>query len=362
MRLFAVLSREWAFFLCIKLGTNIDPAMPYGNMLVKDEDNGDFWEIGAPLRAGSNRPAHRVLPLDIHKINTELSIDKGGTFSVTEGDVCMEFKFVQNAGYAAITTLLRLYMNLPLVEVETSFVNREKNVRYRVAFPTAIKDGVTTHEIPFGSIERPEGEYPALNWADYSVPGQGLTLFNCGIPGNATVDGKMLLSVMKSTSFVSYSGGGYDPNNAADGGFEIGIPHVFRYALMPHDGNWRDADLTRHGMEFNHPLLVRKVSSHGGDIPSRISFAKLCDQQTVSSCVRSFSGGLMLRVWEPTGRAAAGVRADLAWKIMTVEETDMLGGKLEKTDPISVDEHGFTFDLKPYEVRTFIIGSIDQHM
>ncbi|MFA7673913.1 MAG: glycoside hydrolase family 38 C-terminal domain-containing protein, partial [Clostridia bacterium] len=332
----------------------IDPDMPYGNMLVRDEDNGDFWEIGAPLRAGSNRPAHRLFPLDIHKINTELSIDKGGTFSVTEGDVCMEFKFVQSAGCGDIATHVRLHSGLPLIEVETSLVNRDKNVRYRVAFPTAIKNGVTTHEIPFGSIERPEGEYPALNWADYSVPGYGLTLFNCGIPGNATVDGKMMLSVMKCTGFVSYSGGGYDPDNSAEGGFEIGVPHVFRYALMPHDGNWRDAGLTRRGMEFNHPLIARKASSHKGDMPSRISFVKLCDQQTVSSCVRSFSHGLMLRVWEPAGRAASGVRVDLTWKIMTVEETDMLGVKLEKTDPVSADEQGFIFDLKPYEVRTFI--------
>jgi hypothetical protein len=39
----------------------IDPSMPYGNMLVMDEDNGDFWEIDTPLRGGANRPIVNVI-------------------------------------------------------------------------------------------------------------------------------------------------------------------------------------------------------------------------------------------------------------------------------------------------------------
>ena len=41
-----------------------------------------------------------------------------------------------------------------------------------------------------------------------------------------------------------------------------------RYALVPHAGDWREAGVFRDGLEFNHPLLCRNVSSSPGSCPS----------------------------------------------------------------------------------------------
>lgn len=334
----------------------IDPLMPCGNMLVKDEDNGDFWEIGAPLRAGANRPIDRVIPMDPNKTNTELSIDKGGTFGVEEGEVCTTFIFSQKVAYGDFVTRISLYTALKRVEIQTELTSREKNVRYRIAFPTAIQNGTITHEIPFGSIERPEGEYPALNWADYSQSGLGLGLLNCGLPGNAVTDNKMLLSVLKCTSFVSYGeAGGFSMANSSEGGFEINVPHTYHYALVPHKGDWREAELPRQGAELNHPLVVRKAAVKKCVLPARFSFAEISHPQVMVSCLRRFGDALMLRVYEATGKPAAGVKTALCFSPASVRETDLLGEPMADFAAVTLGEKQFTFDLKPYEIRTFMI-------
>ena len=87
------------------------------------------------------------------------------------------------------------------IEVRTAILNNEKFVRYRLLFPTAIRNGKSVHEIPFGAIERPDGiEFPAQNWIDYSDGEKGVALLNRGLPGNNVADGTILLSLMRCTS------------------------------------------------------------------------------------------------------------------------------------------------------------------
>ncbi|MEI6579510.1 MAG: glycoside hydrolase family 38 C-terminal domain-containing protein, partial [Eubacteriales bacterium] len=334
----------------------IDTAMPFGNMLVSDEDNGDFWEIGTPLRAGQNRPSTLFHPLDLNKTNTENSTQKGGTFGISEGNVCTEFTFSQKVTNYDFVTHVRLFTGLARVEIETSLTNRVKNVRYRVAFPTAIRNGKITQEIPFGSLERPEGEYPAINWADYAEPGRGLGVLNCGLPGNATVDSKMMLSVMKCTSFVSYGDcGGFSMDNSSEGGHEINVPHSFRYAVVPHKGDWREALQHRQGAEFNHPLTVQKAAIHGGILSPSYSFLGIDNNQVMVSAVMARGKDLIVRVYEATGKPAANVRATLGWAPVSIEETNMLEEPMVDFEPINIDGMTIIFNLKPYEVRTFRI-------
>ena len=75
---------------------------------------------------------------------------------------------------------------------------------------------------------------------------------------------------MRSTRLVSYPFyGGYEPGVSSDTGLELGKQMEFHYALVPHTGDWRQAEIYREGMEFNHPLVVRKVARHSGTLPKR---------------------------------------------------------------------------------------------
>jgi alpha-mannosidase len=331
----------------------IDPDVPFGNMLVSDEDNGDFWEIGTPLRGGAIRPIEQMHPLRMNQSGTALSIESGGTVSIREKEVTTEFVFSQKIKQYEFTTTIRLLTGIRRIEIESDLLNREKNVRYRIAFPTTIRKGTITNEIPFGSLERPEGEYPALNWADYSEPGKGLGVLNCGLPGNAVIDDKMLLSIMKCTSFVGYGDvGGFDSSNSSDGGHEINVPHQFRYALVPHQGDWRAARLPQQGSEMNHPLIVRKTSVHAGELPSRQSFINVDSAQVMGSSVRKKGKDLLLRIYETTGNTAEDVHITFSHKIMGIVETNLLGDAIGD----SICGLDMVVNLKPYEIRTFRIN------
>ena len=335
----------------------IDPSMPYGNMLVQEEDQGDFWEIGAPLRAGSNHPVERLQPLDLDGPQTRLSIRKGGTCSIRMNEVVSEFTFVQtNSGYEFSTTV-RLQAGVRRIEIESTLLNRQRNVRYRIAFPSTVREGTITHSIPFGSLERQEGEFPALDWTDFSEPGKGLGLLNCGLPGNGVVDGKVLLSLMKCTSFVSYGeAGGFSLSNSSEAGHEIGVPHRFRYAIVPHGGDWRATRLHRQGAELNHPFVVRKSEVHAGELPTRWSFVDVGDPRVCVSSLRRIGQDFELRIYETTGATASGVRIALGRPILSVQETNLLGDLKETSGRLESKESHLVVDLKPYEIRTFRIG------
>jgi alpha-mannosidase len=49
--------------------------------------------------------------------------------------------------------------------------------------------------------------------------------------------------------------------------------HVFSVELVPHSGDWRDADPDRRAIVVGSPVRAMLESSHGGSLPSRHSFA-----------------------------------------------------------------------------------------
>jgi alpha-mannosidase len=222
-------------------------------------------------------------------------------------------------------------------------------VRYRSVLPLNLSNPTITYEIPFGAIERPEGEYPAQNWVDVNDGSRGAALLNRGIPGHSLIGNTLTTSLMKCIKVVDYHHGGYSPRTRDEGGFEIGIPHHFEQAIIPHTGDWRDAHLTRAGMDFNSPLVTRKVPPHGGALPGSGSFAAVEPANTILHALYAEGEQLVLRVAECKGQATTG-KVTLRWQPRQVEETDFLGNMAQTLAPT---ESGFAFSAQPFEIKTF---------
>jgi alpha-mannosidase len=323
------------------------------NVVAREQDGGDFWELYGTLNGGRltamTRKQGLPAPESTHFSNEWVGGD-GGT---EEGPVFSEFHIGHPFGEGSFQTTVRLYPGIRRIDIRTEILNNEKFVRYRVLFPTSIKSGQRVDEIPFGAIERPLAqEFPAQNWSDYSDGTKGVALLNRGLPGNNVADGTLILSLMRSARISAYPFfGGYEPGVSSDLGLELGVKRTFDYALVPHEGDWRAAEIYRAGWEFNNPLAVRKVSLHAGSLPKRWGLLNLSQRDVVVSALKPGRGGsVVLRVYEAAGRPSRSVKIKLNAGISSAREVSLLedgGAELKVVDDT------LQFDLGPYEIKTF---------
>jgi alpha-mannosidase len=160
-----------------------------------------------------------------------------------------------------------------------------------------------------------------------------------------------MLSLMRAHNLGAYGfGGGYEPGMSSETGFELGRQLTFRYALVPHGGDWREAAIYRDGMEFNHPFIVRKARAHGGILPRRWGMLEISHPNVVLSALKPGRDRTMvLRVYEAAGQASPGVKITLKAGIGAAHEADLLE---DSGSRLKVRNDAVEFDLHPFEIKT----------
>ncbi len=332
-----------------------------GNIVAREQDGGDFWELYGTLNGGRLTRMIRKQGLPDPAKSHFSDEQVGGSGEVFSGPVYSQFSLSHPFGEGSFATTVRLYPGIRRIDIHTDLLNNDKNVRYRLLIPTSIENGKRFDEIPFGSIERPqEQEFPAQYWMDYSDGSKGLALLNRGLVGNNVAGGTLLLSLMRSARITAYPFyGGYEPGVSSDLGLELGVQRSFDYALEPHSGDWRDAEVYRSGWEFNHPLLARKVSTHAGTLPRRWGLVEISAPNVVTSSLMQGPGGsVMLRVYEASGQPASGVAVKINNPLAGAAETNLLGDELK---PLTVSQNTLHLDFHPYEIKTIKLklGSLE---
>ncbi len=324
-----------------------------GNVIAKEKDGGDFWELYGNLNGGRQTVMNKEIGVP-NPARTEWSSDWVGGNGVTRpGAVVSEFRITHPFGKSVYSSRVRLYSGIRRIEITMEILNQDESVRYRAMFPTTIDAGRNTQEIAFGAIERPEkSEFPAQNWADYGDGSKGLTLVNRGMPGNNVAGGTLMLSLMRSARINSYGfADGYEPGVSSDSGLELGKRLTFQYALVPHAGDWRAAGAWREGLEFNNPLIVKMLDAHVGPLPNQWGMLKVSHANAVVSALKpGRDGAAILRIYEASGKATSGVTVQTAATLITASETNLI------EDPdrtLGVHDNQITFDLGPYEIKTF---------
>lgn len=323
-----------------------------GNVLAKEEDHGDLWELYHPLQMGfvTSKERHTAPNAETAQLSTEL---KGEPGTLTQGPVFSEFTVTHPFGEdGRIQLTVRLYnTGIRRIEMRTKLVNNDRFTRYRVLFPTTIGQGQQVHEIPFGAIERPDGiECPAQNWIDYGNNERGVALLNRGLPGNNVADGTMMLSLMRSTEIVAYGiGGGYEGQGSSTG-FSLGKEFALDYALLPHDGGWRDANPFLDGLAFNTPLLAMTAEKHSGVIPANWGLMDISPENVVVSALKTGNDDkLVLRIYEATGVSTDNVVITCRGTIDSAEELNLMEDPLRSLD---TEGNKLTISLRPFEIKT----------
>jgi alpha-mannosidase len=334
-----------------------------GNVIVMEEDHGDLWELYRPLDGASTiamkerhaapQPGQAVFSTD------PLDDPAAAGYSVQRGAVFSQYTVSRPFSTRGhFETTVRLVTGSRRIEIITRILNNDQFVRYRALFPTTVENGVHTHEIPFGAIQRPEGiEMPAQNWVDTSDGQRGIALLNRGLPGNNIAGGTLMLSLMRSTCIVAYGFfGGYEPGMSSDSGFELGRELTFDYALLPHAGDWREAQVYRHGQEFNNPLIVQKETFHPGELPGKWGFLDVSHPNILVSALkpgeneaREGNGGVILRLYEAGGVAVDHVKVRLPAQLSSAEEVNLMEDPVRS---LEIEAGIVQLDFHPFEIKT----------
>jgi len=323
------------------------------NVVAREADRGDLWELYRGLDGGSKFAMTRKQPVPrpgTAIFSSEFQ-DKPGT--VRTGPVLSEFRVHHPFGNGGFGTSVMVYAGMRRIDITTTLINYEKFVRYQALFPTTIRNGKNFHAIPFGASERPAAiEFPAQDWVDYGDGNRGLALLNHGLPGNVMTDGTMMLSLLRAHTLGAYGfGGGYEPGMTSDSGLQLGKERTLRYALLPHAGDWREAGVHRAGLEFNNPPVCRKATAHAGHLPKRWGFLEVSHPNVVASALKAGrQGTTILRVYEATGKPATAVKITFRTKIVSARETNLMQ---DADRELMSHENTLQFDLRPFEIKTF---------
>jgi len=279
---------------------------------------------------------------------TRFPIDGPVAITVTEtGPVRATVRVIRRTAKSTITQDISLWRSIPRIDFATSVEWGEKHKLLKAAFPVDVLSRTATYEIQYGAIERPTHystsydrarfEVPGHRWIDLSEADYGVSLLNDCKYGFNVHDNVMRISLLRSPT---------SPDPHCDEGH-----HEFVYSLYPHAGSWREAATVRRAYELNVPLVANLVTAHAGDTPARGGFASADRANVVIDCIKKAedSDALIVRVYEAHG-ARGPVRLTLASPPRRVAECDLM----EENDmPVERDGACVSFDIKPWEIRTF---------
>jgi alpha-mannosidase len=264
----------------------------------------------------------------------------------------------------------------PLVGVELHFDNRAKDHRLRAEFPTQIvtdtvvSDGhfyVNSRPIEVTGGEewkqQPTGTYPQQDFTLLQDGERGLAVLNRGLPEIAASRdsagcAKLSLTLLRSVGWLSRDD--FETRSCSNAGPTLFTPdaqclgeNVFRYAVVPFDGDYLGANVKHLSQVFRVPVLTVQ-----GVLDSCISGGKgLVEHSSEFTCVSAIKkheqrNTLLLRIYNLRGEPSHdlltfGLTIAAAWRTDLLEERI---GVLPLTD-----QRALEIVLDPHEIVTLEI-------
>ena len=230
-----------------------------------------------------------------------------------------------------ITTRVTLTAGVRRVDFETGVENTARDHRLRVHFPVpfAAEQAWVEGHWDVIAVNGSAGLQPATSeWAEQPVPtrpqrgwvclsdGQfGVTVANRGLPEIEVAQADSLrcdiaLTLLRCVGWLSRDD---FPCRSGHAGPALPVPeaqcpgrHTFRYALIPHAGDWRAA--FGEADRFQTDLRALSVPAHSGPLPPVLSFVQIDPPALRLSALKppEHGEGIILRLWNGEDRPIEG--------------------------------------------------------
>lgn len=251
--------------------------------------------------------------------------------------------------HSTLEQTITIYRERPGIDFSLCADWHEHHIFLKTAFPVDILSDKATYEIQYGAVERPahqntswdaaKFEVCAQKWADYAEAGYGVALLNNNKYGYAIHDGVMRLSLIKCGTY---------PNPQADQG-----EHHTRYCLLPHAGDWREADIPGLAYAYNCPLETA-VCAGGGVLPGEFSAVSASEKNILVTTLKESCDGedVILRAYESQGKRTE-VSLRLGFAAQRAAEVDLMEENVLQELPLQDGEISAMF--RAFEIKTFRI-------
>lgn len=211
------------------------------------------------------------------------------------------------------------------LEVNTEIDNTVEDHYLQVSFPTNINTDHSSAQGQFDVIQRPveipyhekflevpQTEHPMNSFVDMSDNKVGLALLNEGLKAyethnddentiSLTLIRAFPLRICVTTDMLDYS--------QQDKGSQCLGKNKFKYAIMPHKGNWITGQVWQAAEQFNLILHAAQVGpTEHGFLPKEGAFLELDPEELHVSAVKKSesSKGWIVRLFNPLNKSIAG--------------------------------------------------------
>ena len=314
-------------------------------------ENRQVWkagEAGNRLRIYEDKPIYYDnWDIDVFYTEKYWDLDEPASIAVTsEGPLCLQITVNRSFMHSRMIQDIRFYAHSPRIDFNTWVDWKEHQYLLKAGFPVDVHTDEAAFDIQFGNVvrkthtntswDRARFESCGHKWMDVSESGYGVSLLNDCKYGHSVREGCIELTLIKS---------GIEPNPDTDN-----EEHVFTYSLYPHQGTWREADTQKEAADLNQPL-----SAVNGGMPGEsYGFAGVKGDSVVLETVkRSEDGdGIILRLYESRNKRV-NAKVSLSCAPVTVTECNLLEEPVDEAGGLMIDQDGFSFVIKPYEIKTY---------
>lgn len=107
---------------------------------------------------------------------------------------------------------------------------------------------------------------------------------------------------------------------------------TYRYAFMPHTGDWEEAKLYNEALSFNAPLKVCEFGKQEGILGTSASFVKIeGDNLILSSVTKAEDDSVLIRLYNPTEHTTEG-KIKLGFDFTSAKSVRLDGKEIESLD------------------------------
>ncbi|MGL4911870.1 MAG: alpha-mannosidase [Romboutsia sp.] len=262
---------------------------------------------------------------------------------------CGNLKAIVRFSYKYMSTTINqdmvVYSDDRRIDFVTNVDWREQKQLLKVAFPVDVRATMATYDVQFGNVKRnthwntswdmAKFETVAQQWVDLSQRDYGVSLLNNSKYGHDIKDNVIRLTLLKSATH---------PDPVQDQGEQN-----FTYSLLPHKGDFVEADTVKAAYELNQPLRA-VVGAMNENIPTKLF--DFNDAYVLVDAIKKAEDTdmVVLRFHEYSGSRQE-VKISSDYKVSGWMETNLMEKPMEELR----NESEINLTVEPYEIKTIMI-------